>query len=45
MKITQGENLDFLIGELGFHACPWEVTYYKFKGSVQIEKKGSKVDT
>lgn len=41
MKITQGENLDFLIGELGFHACPWDVTYYKFKGSVQLEKKGS----
>ncbi len=41
MKITQGENLDFLIGELGFHACPWDVTYYKFKESVQIEKKGS----
>jgi len=44
MKITQGENLDFLIGELGFHGCPWEVTYYKFKGSVQLEKEGSPFD-
>ncbi len=40
MGATQEENLDVLV-ELGFPTCPWEVTYYEFKGSTQLEKEGS----